>query len=272
MNRRPRRDPRREPDEREFQSQFIRYARSMPQDNRHAIYLKESQFFDEVPLFYDQRKTISARDVLTPDYRADIVELDKHGSLHLWEAKVLHCDDLIRGKVVGQLVFYDWLFSSAASSTVVSALRKKGMAEVDCRRLARRSHLKFKTWNILVCGGDGWELAAGHNPIMWTYPPLKEYYFQDDKPEINVYHFYACSTGYDLRHLFELSIFFPENMHGEAYSAFLQAERRTKAEWSAAIKAIQDNENLASSIQEMLDPPRFLNMLGRAEKVRRAKQ
>ena len=30
----------------------------------------------------------------------------------------------------------------------------------------------FKTWNILVCGGEGWELCAGINPIMWNYPTL----------------------------------------------------------------------------------------------------
>ena len=80
-------------------------------------------------------------------------------------------------------------------------------------------------------------MAEGVSPVMYEYSLLKKRYFRDDLPELQVYHFYKVSTGYDLRNIQQLSIYHPHSncmknfttlgikcldagIHPEAYQAF----------------------------------------------------
>jgi len=58
----------------------------------------------EVPLSYEQDKKRFSKSFEMPDYSLDFLEFDRRGGLHIWEAKWIHDSDLIRGKVIGQLM------------------------------------------------------------------------------------------------------------------------------------------------------------------------
>jgi hypothetical protein len=36
----------------------------------------------------------------------------------------------------------------------------------------------FKSWNLCICGGSGYELAAGYNPVAWSCWIIAEEYFK----------------------------------------------------------------------------------------------
>lgn len=183
-------------------------------------WLAESVFVREVPLRYEIGKTGRSKDKVMPDTLADFIELDKRGSFHLWEAKLLHADEFVKGKVVGQLMFYDWLFRTdetrawldlSPCSELSSGLRQKMQA----------AKLMFRSWNILVCGGKGWELAAGVNPMAWTYVTVGEDYLKEGGPALSVYHMFHTKKGFALRNLWHLNIHCPQKMHVDSLEAYV---------------------------------------------------
>jgi hypothetical protein len=173
----------------------------------------------ELPQFYSFESPSRVKNEYMPYSITDFIEIDSNGHFHLWEAKMIHSDELLKGKAIGQLIFYDFLFHTYPEKDLKKLLIENGFDE------AIISHKKFddfhfKTWNILVCGGEGWELCAGINPIMWNYPTLPEQYFNESTPNLNLFHFYEVSKGFDLKNIWELSIDVPQNLHVEAFSKY----------------------------------------------------
>jgi hypothetical protein len=74
----------------------------------------------------------------------------------------------------------------------------------------------------LICGGCGWELAAGVNPHAWTYISLNETYFKEDAVPIAVYHLFHTSTGFAVRNLWQLSLKDRTDMHPDSLKAFVE--------------------------------------------------
>jgi hypothetical protein len=184
-------------------------------------WLDGSIFFREVPLRYDIGKAKPSKDRFMPDTIADFIELDAQGRFHLWEAKRLWSDEFQKGKVVGQLIFYDFLFHTDQKRTW---LRLKPLADAPAsvKRRLRAAEPKFQSWNVLICGGCGWELAAGVNPHAWTYISLNETYFKKDAVPIAVYHLFHTSTGFAVRNLWQLSLNDRTDMHPDSLKAFVE--------------------------------------------------
>jgi hypothetical protein len=149
------------------------------------------------------------------------IELDKNGRLHLWEAKLLWADDFQKGKVVGQLLFYDWLFQTDEQRTWLD-VKPCVDIELSIKMRLRNADLKFHSWNVLVCGGKGWELAAGVNPHAWTYTAVKDAYLQDGSPCLAVYHLFHTRVGFAIRNLWQLSINQPHHMHVDSVIAYVE--------------------------------------------------
>lgn len=203
-------------DEPYFQRKFLNYYKTHP-------FFQGSHFVREVVLQYNFNRTEKIKDEYEPYSQLDFIELDKSGNFHLWEAKILHKDSLKRGHVVGQIMFYDFLFNTFNKEIIRNILVEKGFNEKQIRSKVD-ADFKFKTWNILVCGGEGWEISAGINPIMWTYPSLREMYFADKCPNLNVFHFYEVTGGFDLKNIWELNTNKPQMLHKEAFIKYLNSE------------------------------------------------
>ncbi|AFZ60297.1 hypothetical protein H6G54_08020 [Anabaena cylindrica FACHB-243] len=220
------------PSEKFYQKQFLNFIKTVPNNS----YLYGSQFIEEVPLRYDTENSVARGEDIKfmPDYRADIIEIDSELNLHLWEAKLLHADDLLKGKIIGQLLFYDFLFSTNPISSNIDILRAKGIDETILNELAKKDSLDFKTWNILICGGQGYEISAGVNPIIWTYVGGLERYLNEGFI-VDTWHFYETQEKYDLKNIWDLSIYKPELLHPDAYQAFLDSKNMTEEDWEGII-------------------------------------
>jgi hypothetical protein len=205
--------------ESEYQRNFVEV---FPSDLAHLPWLRDSIFFREVPLRHELGKLKPSKDLFMPDTKADFIELDAKGRLHLWEAKLLWADDFQKGMVVGQLLFYDWLFRTDESKSWLN-LKPCNLTTSEVRSRLERAECRFHSWNILVCGGDGWELAAGVNPNAWTYTALNDEYLRDDSPALAVYHLFHTKSGFAIRNLWQLSVDDPQHMHPDSLGAYLAA-------------------------------------------------
>jgi hypothetical protein len=203
-------------DESYFQKEFLKFYKNHP-------FFCKSIISREIPQYYEFDSPERVKDENMPFSITDFIELDSYGNFHLWEAKMLHSDELLKGKAIGQLLFYDFLFQSYPEDNLKKLLIEYGFDESIISN-KNFDDFHFKTWNILVCGGEGWELCAGINPIMWNYPTLPEQYFKDSVPNLNLFHFYEVSSGFDIKNIWELSIDNPQNLHIEAFSKFLELD------------------------------------------------
>ena len=203
-------------DESYYQKEFLSFYKSHP-------FFCNSFISRETPQFYSFDSPERVKDEYMPFSITDFIELDSYGNFHLWEAKMLNSDELLKGKAMGQLLFYDFLFHSYPEDNLKKLLIKNGFDETIISNM-NYDNFQFKTWNILVCGGEGWELCAGVNPIMWNYPTLPEQYFKDSVPNLNLFHFYEVSSGFDIKNIWELSIDKPQNLHIEAFLKFLELD------------------------------------------------
>jgi len=203
-------------DESYFQKKFLKFYKS------HHFFC-DSFMSRELPQFYSFDSPKRVKDEYMPYSITDFIEIDSEGNFHLWEAKMIHSDELLKGKAIGQLLFYDFLFRTYPEKNLKELLIENGFDE---KKISNKNYddFHFKTWNILVCGGEGWELCAGVNPIMWNYPTLPEEYFKDSTPNLNLFHFYEVSSGFDLKNIWELAIDTPQKLHIEAFSKFLNLD------------------------------------------------
>ena len=174
-------------------------------------------FVPFLDLKYSIGKYYRGRDFGMPDTVLDVVEFDESGNFHLWELKKIESPEVWNGKFFGQLILYNFLFSTEPWNELLGrfAIRNanpnngikgdigkiliylstygKGEVATDGDKNA-----KFKTWNLVVCGGNGYEIASGVNPIAWSFWIIAKEYFKEELPEFNFHQFYKDSTDWNL--------------------------------------------------------------------------
>lgn len=207
--------------------------------------MQDSAFFSKLPLRYEIGKYYSGKVLGMPDCELDIVEVDQEYNFHLWELKKLDSNELNTGKFFGQLMLYDFLFTTEPWNELFGRFCTKltlGSGEVtgDIQRIydaiLRRTSdenteyadeekseviggepiCSFKSWKLIVCGGYGYEIAAGFNPIIWSYLNFPKQYLNETAPELEIYHFYNTPDGYELKPILELSV---DNLGGLSKNA-----------------------------------------------------
>jgi hypothetical protein len=202
-----------------YQKQFLK---TVPLCTDRNPRLLGSIFFPEVKLKYDIGKLKASKDFFMPDTSADFLELDAQGKFHLWEAKLLFDNDFLKAKVLGQMIFYDFLFTTDHQRTWLE-LSPFTSIDAKLKNRLREAELKLHSWNILVCGGNGWELAAGVNPQAWLYQSVGEAYFHDNVPSIETYHLFHTKFDFDIWNLWQLSVLENGGLHPDSEIAYAQS-------------------------------------------------
>jgi hypothetical protein len=216
-----------------FQRQFLTYMA-----NRHP----NRVFAPKLDLKYDSGKYTNRKSFGMPDTILDVVEFDERKKFHLWELKLLTSNEFVTGKFYGQMMLYNFLFSTEPWNELVGrfafAGQRKGfvgdvgkilsyLAGFGTGEVAKESdkHASFSTWNLCVCGGFGYELAAGFNPIAWSLWIIGEEYFHAKMPPINFWHFFETKQGFVLKEMKHLSVDNPKSLHPDALTEFRRNEK-----------------------------------------------
>lgn len=158
-----------------------------------------------------------------PDHYLDIISFDK-GKYHLYELKMIDAADLWNAKFFGQIMWYRFLFQTEPLNELIGRFAKRAenshlvqgnigeilsdLASLGNGEDAHETYAraKFSSLNLIVCGGDGFELAAKFNPAIWSF----WVYFSDIlKPldvEFHVYHAFMNEGQLEFFHIRELTI------------------------------------------------------------------
>lgn len=141
---------------------------------------------------------------------ADLLEIDAFGRAHLWMFASVFSPEAVSGGAIGRLFAYDRAFRMAAPGVVrgrVEAAARRRRYDTDhpqFRHAMDRLRPAFDSWNLVVCGGRGCELAGRDDNLMFRlYAPLSD--MIGDIRDINTWHFYQTSTGFDLRNLWDMA-------------------------------------------------------------------
>lgn len=208
-----------------YVSEFVKWAAS----GGAPYFLERSSFVESLELEYDPDQGKPSRKSSEPGARnieIDLIERDSSGRHHLWEAKVLSSKEWSNGKVVGQLMEYDWRLRSMGHSALQSVLdRKSGTPGVfDARSIIDYG---FSSWNIMVAGGFGYELAAMINPGHWDIVAVENYLDPQHARPIAQFHFFetldfkSLEAGWWLENALRSSLLTPELMHPSAWENYL---------------------------------------------------
>ena len=241
-----------------LQKEFLKYVRDEAEKADSLFH--ESWFCEEFFLPYEIDRRRAQKDTRMPDYRLDVLEVDRYGRFHLWELKKLDDSDLLTGKVAGQIIMYDFLFSTSDARIIRNRLRNKNipnnvLAKVDTRHSLdslddenAHSKLEFQSWNIVAVGGLGFECAAGENPIMWTYVTFGESYLQD-RHTLTPWHFFPVRSGYYLSTFWELSIFYDEGLHPDAWEEYLRTRGEIPNDFDGTLENWLEVVNTTDNIE-----------------------
>jgi len=191
--------------EKDYENKFVALARSN-YPNRVFIQSFQMPYDEEVPRGVSEM----------PWYIADVLEIDEHGKFHLWEHKLYKSRGLYVGQVIGQLICYNFIFSTTEvidggtqimrDRILNSAVNQRyNIDHPVLRKINDTSEFKFTSWNIVACGGVGYEFAACHNNIVWHLYSGFEYLADELPKDKNFWHFYITEDGFDLRNLWELN-------------------------------------------------------------------
>jgi len=196
-------------------------------------------FAPHVELKYEIGKYSKGKDITMPDTIPDVIEFDEDHDFHLWVLKLIQSNEVWNGKFFGQMILYNFLFSTEpwnelAGRFAVCSKQKpdfkgevgkvlKHLSSFGRREIAEESdpNANFKTWNLCICGGYGYELAAGYNPIAWSFWCIAEDYFKETMPSFNIWHLFATKDGFVLNQMTDLSVDEPETLHRDAFSAYI---------------------------------------------------
>jgi hypothetical protein len=191
--------------ETEYQKQFLKeISRFYPHHN----------FFWNFPLEYDQAGR-RIKSVEMPNYSLDFLSISEENKFHIWEFKKLNSEELLRGKVLGQIIFYDFMLKTNSVQQILKKLKDRYNYQSKIKKI------EIKSWNIVVCGGQGWEIAAGVNPIMWWYCGGVEEYIIDNRI-FKIHHFFHDQTDWDLKDIWDLSVLDPRRMNQYSYNKYLE--------------------------------------------------
>lgn len=192
-----------------FQKKFINYIRSTN---------PESYFIENLSLLYggDASQSLGLKykkaiKSWAPEFRLDILQIDKNLDFHLWELKCWESprsfQELVTGKVIGQIIFYDDQFTGSPKKYILKVISgERGVCQESISKIEEKTKndigFSFSSWNILVCGGQGWEILD----LRDKYCFLKKRYLRNESPHLNVYQFCEVSPDdYDLRHISQLN-------------------------------------------------------------------
>jgi hypothetical protein len=212
-----------------FQSVFLSHIATR---NPQRVYAPHIQ------LRYDIGKYSKGRDFTMPDAITDVIEFDEKGDFHLWELKLITSNEVWNGKFFGQMMLYHLLFTTEpwnelAGRFAFAAQNPSFKGEVGkilthlsgygSGEIAEESdpNASFKTWNLCICGGSGYELAAGYNPVAWSFWIVAEEYFNETMPEFKIWHFFSTKDGFVLKEMSDLSVDDPSSLHPDSLEAYL---------------------------------------------------
>ena len=216
-----------------FQREFL---------NHMANEYPDRVFVPKLDLKYDIGKYTNRKSFGMPDTILDVVEFDERKEFHLWELKLLTSNEFATGKFYGQMMLYNFLFSTEPWNELAGrfafAGQRKGfvgdigkilsyLAGFGTGEVAKESdkHASFSTWNLCICGGSGYELAAEFNPIAWSLWIIGEEYFHTKMPSIKFWHFFETKQEFALMEMENLSVDEPQSLHPDALAAFLRIEK-----------------------------------------------
>lgn len=137
----------------------------------------------------------------------DLVEIDASGRMHLWLFSSVYSHEFVTGSIIGRL------FACAHAARLAPPQVLRSRVEAAARRpnsgpgaLPPRLRPAFESWNLVVTGGSGCELAGREdNPLHRLYAPLSSAI--GTVGDVNVWQYYQTSTGLDLRSLWDLAAF-----------------------------------------------------------------
>lgn len=142
----------------------------------------------------------------------DLIEIDFAGRPHLWLFASVFSPEVVAGASIGRLFAYDRVFRATDRrdlATRIEAAVRRRRYDADHPAFARmmaRMRPEFESWNLVVCGGRGCELAGlDDNPMYRLYAPLSA--MIGEIRDVNTWHFYQTSTGFDLRSLWDVAAF-----------------------------------------------------------------
>ncbi|MGE5546921.1 MAG: hypothetical protein ACM33T_08490 [Solirubrobacterales bacterium] len=143
-------------------------------------------------------------------HNGDLIEIDPAGRLHLWLFAPLRSAEIAGGGIIGRLFAYTQAFRTPPSdilrTRIEAAARRRGYdtGAPALRRALTRLRRDFSSWNVVICGGRGCELAGrDDNPLFRLYAPLSD--MIGAIPDVNTWHFYGTRTGFDLRSLWDVA-------------------------------------------------------------------
>jgi hypothetical protein len=211
-----------------FQSAFLDL---MARNNPERIYAPHVQ------LRYDIGKYCKGKDFTMPDTVPDVIEFDEQCNFHLWEMKLLTSSEAWNGKFFGQMMLYNFLFSTEPWNELAGRFAFAGqkpdfkgdvgkvlmhLSSYGSGQIAEESdpNAAFKSWNLCICGGSGYELAAGYNPIAWSFWIIAEEYFKMTMPGFKIWHLFSTQDGFVIKEMTELSLDEPSSLHPESLEAY----------------------------------------------------
>ncbi len=201
----------------------------------------ERVFAPHVQLRYDIGNYSKGKDFTMPDTIPDVIEFDETERFHLWELKLINSSEVWNAKFFGQMMLYHFLFTTEPWNELLGRFSFSGqkndfkgnldkllthLASYGSGEIAEDSdpHANFATWNLCICGGSGYELAAGFNPIAWSFSILAEEYFKEIMPEFKIWHFFQTQNGFVLKEMVDLSIDDPSSLHPESLEKYFAHE------------------------------------------------
>lgn len=212
-----------------FQSAFLDL---MARNNPGRVYAPHVQ------LRYEIGKRSKAKDSTMPDTIPDIIEFDEENNFHLWELKLITSNEAWNGKFFGQMMLYHFLFTTEPWNELAGRFAFSGqkpdfkgevgkvlmhLSSYGSGEFAKESDLNanFKTWNLCICGGSGYELAAGYNPIAWSFWVIADEYFKETMPDFKIWHLFSTKDGFVIKEMSKLSLDESSSLHPESLEAYL---------------------------------------------------
>lgn len=245
-----------------YQEEFLKLAST----GDVPAYIEGSSFYREIPFSYEMDSSAKGGPYM-PNASIDFIEIDSKGYMHIWEAKKLNSYELTSGRVIGQLMFYDWLMKTYSPQKLATELEKRKAPEELIRHIEKQKELTFKSWNILVCGGYGYELAAGFNPAIWNYTSIGEQYFSKETPGLSIHQMYHADEKLLLESIWKMSLFAPLQMEQNAFWAYLKSTDNEffdyEVDKDGNFRLIYDSEMPLIDLDKELSNEKFLSLIGR---------
>ena len=178
----------------------------------------------ELSLRYRMGDYFKGRVFGMPDVSLDIVSLNRKSKFELYELKMLDSQDIWTGKFIGQMLHYNFLFRTECWNELAGRFamraRNQGFVHGDIGRILSQlagcgkgedyregdKYARFESLALVVCGGKGYELAAGFNPIIWSFWFEFGEMLKSQKLKFKVFHAYLENGELEFHNLKKLNV------------------------------------------------------------------